>query len=99
MRPGATQPPCVKRAQERAIRHTKTELIGLREAIDDCTDAEARATLETQYTATAKRLERQNLKYNDFCDAHGLKRQADRLQVAAWTRADAAKSIAAARKV
>ena len=88
-----------QRAQERAIRHTKTELIGLREAIDDCTDAEARATLETQYTATAKRLERQNLKYNDFCDAHGLKRQADRLQVAAWTRADAAKSIAAARKV
>ena len=86
-----------QRAQERRIRHTKTKLIGLREAIDLATDESVKETLEADYQKAAKLLERQNLGYNEFCDTNNLKRLADRIQVAQWTRADARKAIAAAR--
>ena len=56
-----------------------------------------KATLEAQYTRTAKLLEKQNLDYNQFCEDNGLKRLSDRIQIARWTREDARKSIAAAR--
>lgn len=87
-----------QRAQESRIRRTKAKLVGLREAIDATTDEAAKATLEDEYTKTAKLLEKQNLGYNKFCDDNGLKRLADRIQIAQWTRADARKSIAAARQ-
>lgn len=87
-----------QRAQESRIRRTKAKLVGLREAIDATTDEAAKATLEDEYTKAAKLLEKQNLGYNKFCDDNNLKRLADRIQIAQWTRADARKSIAAARK-
>lgn len=87
-----------QRAQESRIRRTKAKLVGLREAIDATTDEAAKATLEEEYTKAAKLLEKQNLSYNKFCDDNNLKRLADRIQIAQWTRADARKSIAAARK-
>lgn len=86
-----------QRAQERRIRQTKVKLVGLREAIDGAEDPAAKATLEGEYQKAAKLLEKQNLTYNAFCQNNGLKRLADRIQIAQWTRADAAKSIAAAR--
>lgn len=87
-----------QRAQESRIRRTKAKLVGLREAIDATTDEAAKATLEDEYTKAAKLLEKQNLGYNKFCDDNNLKRLADRIQIAQWTRADARKSIAAARQ-
>lgn len=87
-----------QRAQESRIRRTKSKLVGLREAIDAATDEAAKATLEDEYTKTAKLLEKQNLAYNKFCDDNNLKRLADRIQIAQWTREDARKSIIAARK-
>ena len=87
-----------QRALERRIRHTKTKLVGLREALDLVKDEEVKATLEKEYTRVAKLLEKQNLTYNSFCDENNLKRLADRIQIAQWTRADARKSIVAARK-
>ena len=45
-----------------------------------------KATLEAQYTRTAKLLEKQNLDYNQFCEDNGLKRLSDRIQIAKWTR-------------
>ena len=86
-----------QRAQERRIRQTKVKLVGLREAIENTEDPAAKATLEGAYQKAAKLLEKQNLAYNAFCQNNGLKRLADRIQIAKWTRADAAKSIAAAR--
>ena len=86
-----------QRAQERRIRQTKVKLVGLREAIENTEDPAAKATLEGAYQKAAKLLEKQNLAYNAFCENNGLKRLADRIQIAKWTRADAAKSIAAAR--
>ena len=87
-----------QRAKESRIRRTKTKLVGLRAAIDAAEDAGVKATLEVQYTHTAKLLEKQNLDYNQFCENTGLKRLSDRIQIAQWTREDARKSIAAARK-
>lgn len=87
-----------QRAQERKIRRTKEKLVGLRQAIEGAEDEAAKATLEGEYQKAAKLLEKQNLAYNAFCQNNGLKRLADRIQIAQWTRADAAKSIAAARK-
>lgn len=87
-----------QRAQESRIRRTKARLVGLREAIDAADDAGVRATLEGQYTQTAKLLEKQNLAYADFCQKNNLKRLSERIQIAQWTRADARKSIAAARE-
>lgn len=85
-----------QRAQERRIRQTKVKLVGLRQAIEGAEDPAAKATLEGEYQKAAKLLEKQNLAYNTFCQNNGLKRLADRIQVAQWTRADAKKSIAAA---
>lgn len=87
-----------QRAQESRIRHTKAKMVGLREAIEATTDESAKATLEEEYTKAAKLLEKQNLGYNKFCDDNNLKRLSDRIQIAQWTRADAKKSIAAARE-
>lgn len=87
-----------QRAQERRIRQTKVKLVGLREAIEGAEDPVAKATLEGEYQKVAKLLEKQNLTYNAFCQDNGLKRLADRIQVAQWTRADATKSIAAAHR-
>lgn len=87
-----------QRAQESRIRRTKVKLIGLREAIEATEDEGVSATLEDEYAKVAKLLEKQNAIYNNFCKENNLKRLSDRIQVAKWTRADAAKSIAAARK-
>lgn len=86
-----------QRAMERRIRHTKTKLISLREAVDAATDEGVKATLEGDYQKTAKLLEKQNNHYNEFCKENNLKRLSDRIQVAQWTREDARRSIAAAR--
>lgn len=87
-----------QRAQERRIRRTKTKLVGLREAINTATDEDVKATLEGDYEKAAKLLEKQNIAYNTFCQENDLKRLADRIQIAQWTREDARKSIIAARQ-
>lgn len=86
-----------QRSMESRIRRTKLKMVGIRQAIDSTEDAAAKATLEGEYVKAAKLLERQNLAYNSFCQDNNLKRLSDRIQIAQWTRADAAKSIAAAR--
>lgn len=87
-----------QREMERRIRYTKTKLIGLREGIEATEDAGVKAALETEYAKTAKLLERQNDAYNKFCDDKNLKRLAERIEVAKWTRADAKKSMMAVRE-
>ena len=87
-----------QREMERRIRHTKTKLIGLREGIKATEDAGVKATLEAEYAKTAKLSERQNGAYNKFCEDNKLKRLAERIEVAKWTRADAKKSMMAVRE-
>ena len=87
-----------QREMERNIRHTKTKLIVLREGIEAAQNDGVKAELEREYARTAKLLEARNKAYNDFCSENGLKRLSDRLEVAKWTRADAKKSIMAAKQ-
>ena len=66
--------------------------------MDATEDESAKATLNAQYTRTAKLLSRQTQAYNDFCEQHKLKRYSERLQLGRWTREDAKRSILAANK-
>ena len=88
-----------QRAAEARIRKTKLKLLGLRQAIDGCQDDGAKATLQEEYGKAAQLLQKQNAAYNDFCEKNNLKRLSDRVSVAKWTRSEAAKVTAAARKM
>lgn len=88
-----------QRAAEAHIRKTKLKLLGLRQAIDGCQDDSAKATLQEEYGKAAQLLQKQNTAYNDFCEKNNLKRLSDRVSVAKWTRSEAAKATAAARKM
>lgn len=88
-----------QRAAEARIRKTKLKLLGLRQAIDGCQDDGAKATLQEEYGKAAQLLQKQNAAYNDFCEKNNLKRLSDRVSVAKWTRSEAAKATAAARKL
>lgn len=87
-----------QRSMESRIRKTKIKLLGLRQAIDGATDSGVKAVLQDQYTAASLRLKAQNAAYNAFCDENNLKRLYDRLSVARWSRSEAARATAAARK-
>lgn len=87
-----------QRKTESRIRSTKLKLLGFREAINATDDQELKATLEAEYSKAALLLRKQNTFYNDFCEENGIKKLADRITVAKWTRSEAAKATAAARK-
>ena len=88
-----------QRSAEARIRRTKLKILGLREAIDATEDEAVKATLQEEYGKTAAQLQKQNAAYNAFCEKNNLKRLSDRLSVAKWTRSEAAKATAAARKL
>ena len=88
-----------QRSAEARIRRTKLKILGLREAIDAAEDEAVKATLQEEYGKTAAQLQKQNAAYNAFCEKNNLKRLSDRLSVAKWTRSEAAKATAAARKL
>lgn len=87
-----------QRKAESRIRRSKIKLLGIREAIEAATDEGVKATLADEYGTVARRLQRQNAFYNSFCEKNGLKKLSDRVSVARWTRSEAAKATAAARK-
>lgn len=87
-----------QRSYEARIRRTKTKLLGIREAIDCCADDAAKATLEEEYAKNAVLLQKQNAAYNKLCEDNGLKKLGDRISIAKWTRSEAGKATAAARK-
>lgn len=87
-----------QRALERRIRKTKREVMGLKTAIDDLPDGDAKNQLTTTYQRKAAKLQQQNAQYKAFCEANELKRLQDRLAIAQWNRKQAAAATAAARK-
>lgn len=86
-----------QRALERRIRHTKREVMGLKEAVD-LADEETKPGLEEQYQKKAKLLQKQNAEYNHFCEENDLRPLQDRLKVAGWDRRQAASATAITRK-
>lgn len=87
-----------QRLLERRIRKTKRAVQGLQEAVNNCTDAKLKEQLQKNYDRKAYLLSRQNKMYNDFCKQNDLKKLADRIRIAKWTREQAAKARGAATR-
>ena len=87
-----------QRKAEARIRQQKLKVLGLREAVDAAEDAAVKATLQDEYNKAALKLQRYNQAYNSFCEDNNLHKLNDRITVAKWTRSEAAKATAAARK-
>lgn len=87
-----------QRSLERRIRKTKREVIGFKEAVDNCKNEKSKFELDLLYQKKAELLSRQNKAYNDFCNANDLKRLNERLQIAKWDRQQAAAARGAAQR-
>ena len=87
-----------QRKAEARIRQQKIKVLGLREAVDAAEDTVVKATLQDEYNKAALKLQRYNQAYNSFCEDNNLYKLNDRITVARWTRSEAAKATAAARK-
>ena len=87
-----------QRKAEARIRQQKLKVLGLRKAVDAAEDAAVKATLQDEYNKAALKLQRYNQAYNSFCEDNNLHKLNDRITVAKWTRSEAAKATAAARK-
>ena len=87
-----------QRALERRIRKTKREVMGLKEAVDNCTDDRAKFELDMAYQRKSALLQKQNDNYLEYCGKHDLKPLQDRLSIAKWDRKQAAAARGAARR-
>lgn len=86
-----------QRAMERAIRKTKRELLMKRKEIDRVAETDVKDILQKDYDQLADTLRKQNKAYHKFCEENDLQTQQDRLKVAGFKRAQAAKARGRAR--
>ena len=87
-----------QRLLERRVRKTKREVMGLQEAVEKCRDEGAKFELQQALDRKSYLLSRQNKAYSDFCKQNDLRPLQERLQVAKWSREQAAKARGAARR-
>ena len=87
-----------QRALERRVRKTKREVMGLQEAVENCQDEAAKFKLQQTLDRKSYLLSQQNKAYSDFCKQNDLRPLQERLQVAKWSREQAAKARGAARR-
>lgn len=85
-----------QRTLERRVRKTKREVMGLQEAVDKCQDEAARFELQQTLDLKSYLLSKQNRAYSEFCKANDLRPLNERLQIAKWSREQAAKARGAA---
>lgn len=87
-----------QRALERRVRKTKREVMGLQEAVEKCKDEAAKLELQQTLDRKSYLLQRQNKAYSEFCKENDLRPLNERLQIAKWSREQAAKARGAARR-
>ena len=87
-----------QRALERRVRKTKREVMGLQEAVEKCQDEAAKFEIQQALDRKSYLLSRQNKAYSDFCKENDLRPLNERLQIAKWSREQAAKARGAARR-
>ena len=87
-----------QRLLERRVRKTKREVMGLQEAVAKCQDERAKFELQQVLDLKSYLLSRQNKAYSDFCKENDLRPLNERLQIAKWSREQAAKARGAARR-
>lgn len=85
-----------QRALERRVRKTKREVMGLQEAVEKCKDEAAKFELQQALDRKSYLLQRQNKAYSEFCKENDLRPLNERLQIAKWSREQAAKARGAA---
>lgn len=87
-----------QRTLERRVRKTKREVMGLQEAAEKCQDEAAKFELQQTLDRKSYLLSRQNKAYSEFCKENDLRPLNERLQIAKWSREQAAKARGAARR-
>ena len=87
-----------QRTLERRIRNTKREVMGLKEAVDNCKDDKLKFELDMEYQRKSVLLAKQNKVYKDYCNKNGLKPLSERIQIAKWDRQQAAAARGAAKR-
>lgn len=87
-----------QRQIENRIRHTKRQVMAIKEGRDYAEHPDHKAALDEDYKKKAAKLERQNKEYKDFCEQNGLKTRQERLTIAKWDRQQAAEARGAAAR-
>lgn len=87
-----------QRTLERRIRDTKREVMGRKEAVDNCKDEKTKFELDLQYQKKSALLAKQNKAYQQYCKDNNLRPLADRIQIAKWDRQQAASARGAAKR-
>lgn len=82
-------------AMERRIRDSKRKVAGIKEASEKAGTVEGKEKANALYQKAAALLKKRNKAYNDFCEENGLKKRNERITIAKWDRAQAAKARAA----
>ena len=87
-----------QRTLERRIRKTKSEVMGLKTAVDTCKDEKQKIELDLMYQKKAYLLSQQNKAYNEYCSNNNLRPLADRIQIAKWDRQQASSARGASKR-
>lgn len=87
-----------QRTLERRIRNTKREVMGLKEALDNCKDAKSKFEIDQLYKRKSYLLSQQTKAYNDYCASNNLRPLADRISIAKWDRQQASASRGASQR-
>lgn len=87
-----------QRALERRVRKTKREVMGLQEAVEKCQDEAAKFELQQVLDRKSYLLSKQNKAYSEFCKENDMRPLTERIQIAKWSREQAAKARGAARR-
>lgn len=86
-----------QRGMERRIRNTKREL-NATDAASKAASGDVAVKLKEDYQNQAAKLKRQRTEYETFCRDNRLKTQAERTQIPGFSRSEASRATAAARK-
>lgn len=87
-----------QRTLERRIRKTKREVMGLKEAVDNCKDEKLKFDLDLQYQKKSYLLSQQTKAYNEYCDKNNLRPLAERISIAKWDRHQASSARGASKR-
>lgn len=87
-----------QRTLERRIRKTKREVMGLKEAVDNCKDEKLKFDLDLQYQKKSYLLSQQTKAYNEYCDKNNLRPLAERISIAKWDRQQASSARGASKR-
>lgn len=87
-----------QRTLERRIRNTKREVMGLKEAVDNCKDEKSKFEIDQLYQRKSYLLSQQTKAYNEYCDKNNLRPLAERISIAKWDRQQASSARGASKR-